>query len=161
MIWLHNWFVTINYHNAGILLAYIDIEWTRRRSLKTGTKTRFASELEDMLSGICCFCWRICAKLSQFPVESRGVYWRAGFLFAGRATKKLPMPFTFGFVVAQTIKQLLKTNRNRTSLACTWSQRSPENDREKCLQLALAVTNLTEHLIKTTDWKLNKTRVPS
>ena len=55
----------------------------------------------------------------------------AGFLFARRATKKLPMPFTFGFVVAQTIKQSLKTNGNRTALACTWIH-SPENDREKC-----------------------------
>jgi len=32
--------------------------------VENGHKTRFASELEDMVS-----LWRICAKLSQFPIE--------------------------------------------------------------------------------------------
>ena len=52
------------------------------------------------------------------------------FSFRGKNNKEAAPGYTFGFVVAQTIKQLLKTKQNRQPrLACTWIQ-SPENDRE-------------------------------
>ena len=158
MIWPHNWFFRINFHNAGILLTYnTDFEWTLRRSLKTGTKRDLPPNEK-----IWCFCWRIFAKLSQFPVEFSSVEelkkarW---FSFRGKSNKEAAPASTFGFVVAQAIKQLLKTKRNRQpQLACTWT-----NERtRKCLQLAPAVTNLVEHRIKTTPSKLNrKTMEPS
>ena len=55
--------------------------------VENGHKTRCASELEDMVS-----LWRICAKLSQFPIEFALRSWRrrVGFLFTGRETKELP-----------------------------------------------------------------------
>ena len=52
------------------------------------------------------------------------------FSFRGKNNKEAAPGYAFGFVVAKTIKQLLKTKQNRQlRLACTWIQ-SPENDRE-------------------------------
>ena len=52
------------------------------------------------------------------------------FSFRGKNNKEAAPGYTFGFVVARTIKQLLKTKQNQQPrLACTWIQ-SPENDRE-------------------------------
>ena len=53
--------------------------------IENGLKTRFAPELQDMV-----FLFLFLLFKSNFC--SRNERRRAGFLFAGRATKKLPLP---------------------------------------------------------------------
>ena len=85
--------------------------------IENGHKTGFVSELEDMVFLLMHF-----AKLSQFPVEFffleelKKVRW---FSFRGKSNKEAAPASTVGFVVAQSIKQLLKPKRSREPrLAC-------------------------------------------
>ena len=85
--------------------------------IENGHKTRFASELEDMVFLLTHFCEIEPVSSRIFLEELKKVRW---FSFRGKSNKEAAPASTFGFVVAQAIKQLLKTKRNRQpQLACT------------------------------------------
>ena len=86
--------------------------------IEKGQKTRFASELEDMVFLLMHFC-EIEPVSSRIFLEElkKPVRW---FSFRGKSNKEAAPASTVGFVVAQAIKQLLKPKRNRElRLACT------------------------------------------
>ena len=67
------------------------------------------------------------------------------FSFRGKNNKEAAPGYTFGFVIAQTIKQLLQNQTNPTTaigLYMIFNHRRTTERTRKCLQLALAVTNL-------------------
>ena len=78
--------------------------------IENGYKTRFASEFEDMVFLLTHLC-------EIEPVSSRifleGLKKARWFSFRGKGNKEAAHAYTFRFVVSQTIKQLLKTKRNR------------------------------------------------
>ena len=87
-------------------------------------KTRFASELEDMVYLLTQMCETEPVSSQISLEELKKARW---FSFLGKGNKETANAYTFEFVVAQTIKQLSKTKRNRQPrLACTWIH-SPEN----------------------------------
>ena len=87
--------------------------------MKTGTKRDLPPESEDMV-------FRVTHLCEIDPVFSRISLKKAlRFSFRGKNNKEAAPGYTFGFVVAQTIKQLLKTKQNRHP-----RHQSPENDRE-------------------------------
>ena len=124
MIWPHNLFFYNKFSQLGNIVRDFDFEWTRHRSLKTGTKRDLPPKSEDMVFLLTHLC-------EIDPVFSRISLKKAlRFSFRGKNNKEAAPGYTFGFVVAQTIKQLLKTKQNQQPrLACTWIQ-SPENDNE-------------------------------
>ena len=94
--------------------------------IENGQKTRFYPELEVMVFLLTHLCKMQPVSSRIFVKELKKARW---FSFRGKSNKEAAPAYTFGFVVAQTIKQLLKTKRNRQPLlACTWIH-SPENDR--------------------------------
>ena len=86
-------------------------------AIENGHKTRFDPELEVMVFLLTNLC-------KTQPVSSR-IFLKElkkarSISFRGKSSKEVANAYTFGFVVAQTIKQLLKTKRNRQPLlACT------------------------------------------
>ena len=84
--------------------------------IKDGQKTRFASKLEDIVF-LRTHLGEIEPVSSRIFLEEFKTRW---FTFRGKSNKEAASASTFGFVVAQAIKQLLKTKRNRQpQLACT------------------------------------------
>ena len=84
--------------------------------IENGQKTRFASELEDIVF-LRTHLGEIEPVSSRIFLEEFKTRW---FTFRGKSNKEAASASTFGFVVAQAIKQLLKTKRNRQpQLACT------------------------------------------
>ena len=161
MIWPHNWFLIVSFHNAGILFAYI---WCRLRLrmnpssvIENGRKTRVVPEIRRCVSADAFV--RNSASFSRiFLKELKKARW---FSFRGKSNKEAVPAYTFGFVVSQTIKRFLKTKRNQQPLlACTWIH-SPENENQKVSSASAGRANHVEHRVKTTASKFNKTMVPS
>ena len=86
--------------------------------IENGHKTRFATELEDMVFLLTHFCEIEPVSSRIFLEELKKVRW---FDFPGKCNKEAALASTFGFVIAQAIKQsVLKPKRNRQPrLACT------------------------------------------
>ena len=85
--------------------------------IENGCKTRFASELEDLVFLLTHLCEIEPVSSRIFLEELEKARW---FSFREKGDKKASPVYTFGLVVAQTIKQLLKTKRNqKPRMACT------------------------------------------
>ena len=93
--------------------------------IENGHKTRFFSELEDMVFLLMHFCEIEPVSSRIFLDKLKKVRW---FSFRGKSNKEAAPAFTFGFVVAQAIKQLLKPKRNRQN--CDWRVHEFKNNRE-------------------------------
>ena len=78
--------------------------------IENGYKTRFASEFEDMVFLLTHLCEiePVCSRI--FLEGLKKACW---FSFGGKGNKEAAHAYTFGFVVSQTINQLLKTKQNR------------------------------------------------
>ena len=85
--------------------------------IENGHKTRFGSELEDMVFLQMHFCEIEPVSSRIFLEELKKVSW---FSFRGKSNKEAAPASSSGFVVAQAIKQLFKPKGNRQPrLACT------------------------------------------
>ena len=106
------------------------------------------------------FCWRICAKLSQFPIEFASRSYRR---CAGRATRKRPCLYIWIGCRLNHKAVVESQTKPPTTIDLYMNSFTQERRREprKCHQLALPMTNLLEHQIKTTALKLNKANAPS
>ena len=85
--------------------------------IENGHKTRFDPKLEVMVFLLTHLCETLPMSSQIFLNELKKARW---FSSRGKSNKEVAPAYTFGFVVAQTIMQLLKTKRNRKPLlACT------------------------------------------
>ena len=85
--------------------------------IKNGHKTRFDLELEVMVFLLTHLCETQPVSSRIFLKELKKARWIS---FRGKSNKEAAPAYPYGFVVAQTIKQLLKTKRNQQQLlACT------------------------------------------
>ena len=84
---------------------------------ENGHKTKFASELEDMVFLLMHFCE---IEPVSSPILFEELKKVRCISFRGKSNKEAAPASTFGFVVAQAIKQLLKPKQNQQlRLACT------------------------------------------
>ena len=88
-------------------------------------------------------------------------YYYYYYYYYSREGQQWSCPCLYIWICCRLIKQLLKTKQNwQIRLHYTWIH-TPKNDLENQNQLALAVTSLVAHRIKTIASKLNKPHVPS
>ena len=114
-----------------------------------GHKTRFASELEDMVFLLKHLYESQPVSSRTFLEELKKARW---FSFRGKSNKEAAPFYTFGFVVPVVDNPANPT----TAIGLYMNSITTERQRK-----TLAVTKLVEHRIKTTASKLNKTMVPS
>ena len=121
--------------------------------IENGHKTRFASELEDMVFLLTHFC-EIEPVLSRIFL-SRGVK-EGALVFFSREEQQRSCPCLYIWICCRSSHKTVVETQTKPTTTIGLHMNSTTTDRtRKCLQLAPAVTILVEHLIKTIPSKLN------
>ena len=132
MIWPHNLLFYNKFSQRGNIVRLHIIETSTSNEPVIGNWKRAQNEICPPESEDTVFLLTHLREI--YPVFSRislaELKKARRFSFRVKNNKEAAPGYTFGFVVAQTIKQSLKTKQNlKPRLACTCIQ-SPENDRE-------------------------------